>query len=179
MAYQLQPGMKVVQDHAVPTVCATEEVFTYPQPSTLNYTSHRPNTMLYGTAGHILLNGSDVINYHGADDPLKHEFYSGPQKYISDIHIEFFYMSHGRLIPYDFRHQDHILKFEITGSTDKLESLPKVPIPEEEGVDAPSISIPEGEVNAYKWKEYLSIGIIVLVGIILMSLVRRKPKLSE
>jgi hypothetical protein len=129
--------------------------------------------------GHILLNGSDVINYHGADDPLKHEFYSGPQKYISDIHIEFFYMSHGRLIPYDFRHQDHILKFEITGSTDKLESLPKVPIPKEEGVDAPSISIPEGEVNAYKWKEYLSIGIIVLVGIILMSLVRRKPKLSE
>jgi hypothetical protein len=130
--------------------------------------------------GHILLNGSDVINYHGTDDPLKHEFYSGPQKYISTIHIEFFYMSHGRLIPYDFRHQDHILKFEITGSTDKLEGLPKVPIPEEEGEeDAPSISIPGDEVNAYKWKEYLSIGIIVLVGIILMSLVRRKPKLSE
>ena len=33
MAYQLQPGMKMVQDHAVPAVCATEEVFVYPQPS--------------------------------------------------------------------------------------------------------------------------------------------------
>jgi hypothetical protein len=30
--------------------CATEEVFVYPQPSTLNYGSSRPNTMLYGTA---------------------------------------------------------------------------------------------------------------------------------
>src|SRR5210317_1564584 len=50
MAYQLQPGMKMVQDHAVPPVCATEEVFVYPQPSTLSYGSSRPNTMLYGTA---------------------------------------------------------------------------------------------------------------------------------
>ena len=58
MAYQLQPGMKVVQDHAVPAVCATEEVFVYPQPSTLNYTSHRPNTMLYGTAPYMAGKGS-------------------------------------------------------------------------------------------------------------------------
>ena len=50
MAYQLQPGMKIVTDKAVPPVCATEEVFVYPQPSTLNYGSSRPNTMLYGTA---------------------------------------------------------------------------------------------------------------------------------
>jgi len=50
MAYQLQPGLKVVQNPAVPVNCATEEVFVYPQPSTLNYGSSRPNTMLYGTA---------------------------------------------------------------------------------------------------------------------------------
>ena len=50
MAYQLQPGMKIVQNPAHPPVCATEEVFVYPQPSTLNYGSSRPNTMLYGTA---------------------------------------------------------------------------------------------------------------------------------
>lgn len=58
MAYQLQPGMKVVQDHAVPTVCATEEVFVYPQPSTLNYGSGRPNTMLYGTSPYMAGKGS-------------------------------------------------------------------------------------------------------------------------
>ena len=50
MAYQLQPGLKVVQNPAVPVNCATEEVFVYPQPSTLNYGSSCPNTMLYGTA---------------------------------------------------------------------------------------------------------------------------------
>jgi len=58
MAYQLQPGLKIVQDKAVPTVCATEEVFAYPQPSTLNYGSSRPNTMLYGTAPYMAGKGS-------------------------------------------------------------------------------------------------------------------------
>jgi|SRR5210317_267799 hypothetical protein len=50
MAYQLQPGLKIVENPAVPVNCATEEVFVYPQPSTLNNGSSRPNTMLYGTA---------------------------------------------------------------------------------------------------------------------------------
>ena len=70
MAYQLQPGMKVVQDHAVPAVCATEEVFTYPQPSTLNYTSHRPNTMLYGTAPYMAGKGSPA-QYIDTSDQLR------------------------------------------------------------------------------------------------------------
>lgn len=50
MAYQLQPGLKIVENPVQPPVCATEEVFLYPQPSSLNYGSSRPNTMLYGTA---------------------------------------------------------------------------------------------------------------------------------
>nr|QOR60458.1 hypothetical protein [Bathycoccus sp. RCC716 virus 2] len=58
MAYQLQPGLKIVEDKAVPKVCATEEVFVYPQPSTLNYGSSRPNTMLYGTAPFMAGKGS-------------------------------------------------------------------------------------------------------------------------
>ena len=129
--------------------------------------------------GHILLNGSDFINYHHADDPLTHEFYKGPQKFIRDIKIEFFYTSHGRLIPYDFRNQDHILKFEITGSTDKLEGLPKVSSEVVNKELPPPISIPTQLDDVYKWKEYLSIGIIIFVGIVLLSLMRRRPKLSE
>jgi len=70
MAYQLQPGMKVVQDHAVPAVCATEEVFTYPQPSTLNYGSGRPNTMLYGTAPYMAGKGSPA-QYIDTSDQLR------------------------------------------------------------------------------------------------------------
>jgi hypothetical protein len=48
--YLLQPNTQVVIDQpAVPPNCANDVVFTYPQPSTLNYCC-RPNTMLYGTA---------------------------------------------------------------------------------------------------------------------------------
>ena len=70
MAYQLQPGMKVVQDHAVPSVCATEEVFVYPQPSTLNYGSSRPNTMLYGTAPFMAGKGAPA-QYIETSDQLR------------------------------------------------------------------------------------------------------------
>ena len=58
MAYQLQPGMKIVQNPVNPPVCATEEIFSYPQPSTLNYGSSRPNTMLYGTSPYMAGKGS-------------------------------------------------------------------------------------------------------------------------
>jgi hypothetical protein len=58
MAYQLQPGLKLVQIPLQPPVCATEEVFVYPQPSTLNYGSSRPNTMLYGTSPYMAGKGS-------------------------------------------------------------------------------------------------------------------------
>lgn len=50
---------------------------------------------------------------------------------------------------------------------------PKTPLGE------PSISIPEDVGDSYKWKEYISIGVIVLSGIILLSLMKRRPKLSE
>jgi len=130
--------------------------------------------------GHILLDGTDSINFNGADDKLVHHFHSGAQKMIKDVKIEFFYMSHGRLIPYDFRNQDHILKFEISGTTDKLENLPKVPIEESKKVEKeepkPIISIPEIVKNTYKWrKEYLYIALIVLVGLLLLFFMKGKP----
>jgi len=70
MAYQLQPGIKLVTDNAVPTVCANEEVFVYPQPSTLNYVSSRPNTMLYGTAPYMAGKGSPA-EYIETSDALR------------------------------------------------------------------------------------------------------------
>jgi hypothetical protein len=129
--------------------------------------------------GHILLDGSGFINFNGADDMLVHNFHTGSQKMIQDVKIEFFYMSHGRLIPYDFRNQDHILKFEMTGSTDKLENLPKVSLPEEPKKTEkkePIISIPEVIKNSYTWrKEYLYIALIILAGLFLMFLMKSKP----
>ena len=128
--------------------------------------------------GHILMNGTNVINYHGADDTLSHEFHKGVQKLIRDIKIEFFYMSHGRLIPYDFRNQDHILKFEITCSTDKLTNLPKVSHDVVKRELPPPVSIPEFE-NPYKWNQILPIVAVSFIGMLFLALTRRKPKLSE
>lgn len=124
--------------------------------------------------GHILLDGTDFVNVIGADDKVSHEFNSGALKSVRNLRIEFFYMSHGRLIPYDFRNQDHILKFEITCSTDKLENL-KVD-PPEEIEEKTDISIPDIS-DVYEWKkEYVYIIAIVVVGLLLMMLMKGKPK---
>tara|TARA_R110001592_G_scaffold69970_2_gene214553 strand:- start:1134 stop:2072 length:939 start_codon:yes stop_codon:yes gene_type:complete len=126
--------------------------------------------------GHILLDGTDFVNVSGTDDKVTHTFHSGALKSVKDIRIEFFYMSHGRLIPYDFRNQDHVLKFEITCSTDKLENLaPLEDRPVEEGEEeVPEISIPEKR-NLYEWKiEYIYITLIIFTGFILILSMGKK-----
>ena len=121
--------------------------------------------------GHILLDGSEFINFNGSDDKFTHHFHSGPQKYIRDIKLEFFYISHGRLIPYDFRNQDHVLKFELTGSIDKLEGLPKVPVDEVVQKEEETIKIPDLK-NLYNWE--WEIVMIATIGIFLMFLMSGK-----
>jgi hypothetical protein len=123
--------------------------------------------------GHILLDGSDFINFNGTDDTLTHHFHTGALKYIKDIRVEFFYMSHGRLIPYDFMNQDHILKFEITCSTDKLENLPKVVL-DEVLPKKPIISIPEEFKNPYNREVLFYIGVITFLGILLISFMKKR-----
>ena len=139
------------------------------------------NKLVYSSTpfytGHILTNGSDVINFTNADDPLTHQFHTGTQKYVRDIKVEFFYMSHGRLIPYDFRNQDHVLKFEIGCSTDKLEGLPKVSPDVVKRTLPPPVSIPVLE-NPYKRNSYLAIFAVIFVGVMLLLLMKRKPKPS-
>ena len=69
MAYQLQPGLTLLQYDSVPAVKATEEVFVYPQPSTLNHCC-RPSTMIYGTAPYMAGNGSPA-RYIEVSDQLR------------------------------------------------------------------------------------------------------------
>jgi hypothetical protein len=129
--------------------------------------------------GHILLNGTSVINFHGADDPFVYHFHSGPQKVITELGLGFFYMNSGVLTQYDFDNEEHILKFEVKCSTDKLEGLPKIPLDVVEKELPPPISIPEIVEDVYEWKiEYISIGIIIFIGIVILSLMKRKPKLT-
>ena len=130
--------------------------------------------------GHILLDDTTALTFNGSDDPFVHRFHSGPQKVITELGLDFYYMNNGVLTHYKDAGTEHILKFEIKCSTDKLEGLPKVPLEVvEEVVESPQISIPEMVVDTYKWKDYLSIGTIVFVGILILSLMKRKPKLSE
>lgn len=133
------------------------------------------NQDIYSTSpfytGHILSSGSEFINCNGSDDTVIHKFHSGPQKSIESVKIDFYYMSHGRLIPYDFRNQDHILKFQIVGSKDKLENAAKIPIevPEEK---EPLISIPELK-NVYPWE--WQVATIIIIGTILILFTKSKP----
>ena len=69
MAYQLQPGLSIVQNKgALPQVNATDEIFVYPQPSTLNCGGCRPNTMLYGTAPYMGGKGSPAQYIETSDE---------------------------------------------------------------------------------------------------------------
>ena len=71
MAYQLQPGLSRVQNAgALPPVKATDEIFVYPQPSSINCGSCRPNTMLYGTATYMAGKGSPA-QYIDTSDQLR------------------------------------------------------------------------------------------------------------
>ena len=88
-------------------------------------------------------------------------------------------MNSGVLTHYKDAGTDHILKFEMKCSTDKLEGLPKVPVEVVQKALPPPISIPEMVVDTYEWKDYISIAIIVFFGMVLLLLMKRKPKLSE
>jgi len=123
--------------------------------------------------GKLLLDGSDVLDFRGNDDPLVYEFHGGAQKVMDTLKIEFFYMSHGKLIPYDFRNQEHALKFKITCSTDRLENLTRHVEPEELVLPPPIKVDVDEKTDLYKW---IPIGVIILLGIVLLTLIDPRPR---
>ena len=123
--------------------------------------------------GRILLCG-DVINFSGVDDTVEHNFDSGSQKTISSLRVQFYYSSNNRLIPYEFREANHILKLAVTCSTDKLENVAKV---ERDFSLPPPMSIPEME-DPRRWDAFISIFMVIATGLFLL-LVMRKPKFIE
>jgi len=126
--------------------------------------------------GRILRNENATI-YSSADDPFEHIFHKGSEhRNVSHLIFKFFYMSHGRLIPYDFRNQDHVLKLEIECSLERNEARGDIPI--KTFALPPPISIPELK-NPYKWKEYIYICLIIIVGSLLMFMVKRKQPIAS
>uniref|UniRef100_A0A6C0JT94 Uncharacterized protein n=1 Tax=viral metagenome TaxID=1070528 RepID=A0A6C0JT94_9ZZZZ len=68
MAYQLQPDLVRLKNPAVPEHSALDYVFTYPQASSLNYVSSRPNTVLYGTSPYMAGKGSPAEYIETSDE---------------------------------------------------------------------------------------------------------------
>ena len=122
--------------------------------------------------GQLLLNG-DYVNYTSTDDPVEHTFFSGSHKNLKQLHINFFTMSQGRLIPYDFRNQEHILKFKIECNTGKFKAIAKHTAPEV-GVLPPPISIPDFE-DPYRWnQQYVLISVILFFGVFILFITRKR-----
>ena len=122
--------------------------------------------------GRILMCG-DVINYSGVDDAVEHNFDTGAQN-ISKLRIQFFYSSNNRLIPYDFRNANHILKLNIECSTDKLQNVPKV---DKKFELPPPIRIPSIE-DPNRWNGMVYIFAIIVAGIFFIFVAKPK-KVSE
>lgn len=123
--------------------------------------------------GRILMCG-DVVNYSGADDAVVHNFDSGPQKSIQSLRVQFFYSSNNRLIPYDFRHANHVLKLAIECSTGKLQTVPKVM---KDFSLPPPMRIPELE-NPDRWSHngLMYIFLIAVTGLMLVFFTRPRRK---
>ena len=61
-----------------------------------------------------------LIDYNGNDDPVRNMFHRGSEAYIEKLDINFYWNNFKKVNPYDFKLRNHILKFEITCSLDKL-----------------------------------------------------------
>ena len=122
--------------------------------------------------GRILMCG-DVVNYSGQDDIIEHNFDSGSQN-ISKLRIQFYYSSNNRLIPYDFRNANHILKLNMTCTIDKLKTIPIV----KKDFSLPKpIQIPDIE-DLNKWNAFLYIFLIVITGMFFIMLTKPR-RISE
>jgi len=116
--------------------------------------------------GRILMCG-DVINYSGKDDIVEHNFDTGSQN-ITRLRIQFFYSSNNRLIPYDFRNANHILKLNVTCTTDKLKTIPNV----KKDFSLPTpMRIPEVE-DPNRWTAFIYIFMIVMTGVFFLMFTR-------
>lgn len=103
MDYTLQPGLKVVNDHAVPEYRATEHVFAPPQPSNTGHCC-RPSTAVFGTAPYMAEKGAPA-HLIGVDDALRPQTTKLFNKYYAQK-------------SYDFPRQDVACKLPIRAWTE-------------------------------------------------------------
>ena len=120
--------------------------------------------------GRILMCG-DVINYSGVDDAVEHNFDSGAQKTISSLRVQFYYSSNNRLIPYNFRNANHILKLAVTCTTDKFVNIPKYR--RDETLPTP-MEIPKEFEDVHSWDSFLPIIMVIATGLFLLMIIKKE-----
>jgi len=134
--------------------------------------------------GRILLCG-DVINYSGVDDAVEHNFDSGKHKTISKLRVQFYYSSNNRLIPYNFRNANHILKLAVTCSTDKFVNIPRLSNEEtdeeiiSETLKTPMNILEKEEEDSHKWDAFISIFLLVSMAIFLLLVIKKPQKVTS
>lgn len=115
--------------------------------------------------------------FSGQDDIVLHEFIRGPQKHVDGLRIQWFSRENNKIVPCDFRGQDHALKFTITGNLDRTLNLPK--IVEEDVLELPPpINIPELNGRVYDWKKYVPLVIILFIGFVLINMLSARSRTS-
>ena len=131
--------------------------------------------------------GGSVFTHSGSDDPVIHRFHTGNIKMINRLKIELLYfrVTNGdvdSLQPYSLgTAENNTFKFEIKGSTDKLEGLTKVPLDKfmkkkkKEKTKEEKVKNLGTEI-LYNQEVYVYIGIIAFFGIVLMFLMKGGSK---
>jgi len=110
------------------------------------------------------------IELKGANDAVEFYFHRGPVKVATKLRFRWYYNNCNKLVPYDFRGQNHFMKFKITCVTDKFkirdkESLyPELPPP----IDLPFLDPPKRKFFQTRLFIYIVIGILTLIGIYLV-----------
>ncbi len=86
-------------------------------------------------------------------------------------------MNNGVLTTYEVGNTEHVLKFEIKCSTDKLEGLTKVPLDKFAKKEKKKEKVKNlGSEILYNQEVYIYIGIIAFFGIVLMFLMKGGSK---
>lgn len=124
--------------------------------------------------GRILTNNiGDIVRQTKYDDPVEHKFWRGSNKQIDQLTIKFYYNNGTKLIPYEFGLRNHILKFEIDCSLEKLKTLEiedkdiSVQIP-------PPVELQERPriFNKKQRTTYIIVSVVLILGLLLLAFKR-------
>lgn len=126
------------------------------------------------TARLMIYTDGDRLDYKYVDDPVQYNFKRGSELLSDKWKIKWFYSNKNTLHPYDFRGQHHTLKFELTGTTDKLKTITKS---EETVSERPKpVELPQFTFKPRfdRIMTYALVVLIILIGIVFIASQRKR-----